>query len=173
MNDQLADRPEHCDEVDADILGLSPCPLSLNPDEETVADYLRLVTRYEAELERLAAGYAAMRRRIEGKLRGLEFLRGAEVRAATARLIAGKKQKSFATVYGSAGFRTLPQRLVVTDESAVLEPFVRTVTKTVQEIDRAKLTEHYRVTGEVPAGCDVKPAQESFYTKTIQPNHCE
>lgn len=169
MSEQVTQQPELVEEVDCDLLSLHPCPLSLTPDEQAVTDYLRLVARYEAERERIQAGAAALLRRVESKLRSLEFLRGSEVRAATARLIAGKKTKSFATVYGTAGFRRLPERLAVVDEDAILAPFIRTETKTVQSIDRAALTEHYKATGEIPAGCDVKPAEEVFYAKPTPP----
>lgn len=167
--EDLPQRPEHAEEVDCDLLSLPPCPVAIGEDERLVNEYLALQARYESNIARIRAGADAMIRREESKLRSLEYMRGSEVRAATARLISGKKQKSVQTVYGTAGYRRIPERLAVVDEAAVPSEFRKVETKTVESIDRIALTKRYKESGEVPAGCDVKPAEEAFYTKPITP----
>ena len=165
--DEQTQQPEHAEEVDCDLLSLPPCPVAIGADERLVNEYLALQARYESNIARIRAGADAMIRREESKLRSLEYLRCSEVRAATARLIAGKRQRSVATVYGTAGFRKVPERLTVVDEAAIPHEFHRE--KTVVEIDRAALAAVWKETGEIPLGCEIKPGGDSFYTKPIAP----
>ena len=79
------------------------------------------------------------------------------------------RKKSISLPAGVVGFRSQSSKLVVDDESAVLDwarksqPDLIVVT---ERLSKTALNEHFESTGELPdAGVHVEPARESFYIK--------
>lgn len=80
--------------------------------------------------------------------------------------LAGKKQRSIATVFGRISFRKVPAKLKVVDEQEALRWAKEFVPKAV------KTTEHFLVSEVpsslvvVPDGCELLPESESFRVDT-------
>lgn len=144
-----------------------------DPDDEEVAllhKYVRLTAMYENEIERAKKQAAAIIRGLENKVRGLEYVYAAAAQSVTRRLIAGGKTKSVKTPWGTAGFRTRPASVTITDpetlvEQAQLSPELRDLVKTKVEPSRSAVVEYFKTTGAIPPGCEFVPAAETFYVR--------
>jgi hypothetical protein len=80
------------------------------------------------------------------------------------------KKKSRDVGYGTYGRRTIPERLRVVDEAALLAyalehapAMVRSVVK--NDVPHANLRQHFAATGELPPGVEMEPAREEPFAK--------
>lgn len=171
--------PETPDVFDPDDLAairreldtIDPGPLATTQDEADLNRYVRRIMALRSERERIAAATRSMLAAIDSKIEGTEFVYRARAEDIARRMLASQrgKSKSVKTPFGTAAFRTVPAKLVVTDELALLADaggnvglagVVETVTTT--RVDRAKLAEYFEATGELPAGVTIEPPRESF-----------
>lgn len=138
--------------------------------------YLRKLANLDAEKERIEAQAALMLRQLESDRNSLvsryqsqfENLVRTELEAAKG------KRKSVVFFNGTAGFRTVPPRLVVSSE-ADLQTTARAVlpsaftTETVEKFDkaafRAHATAHFEATGEVLPGLERTEERQEFTLK--------
>jgi phage host-nuclease inhibitor protein Gam len=88
-------------------------------------------------------------------------------------LLTGKR-KSREFVHGKIGWRSKPERLEVTDKDALTAWLaVQTPERGLYRVEfkpeMRALQELLRTTGEVPPGCEVKPAEESLTVEALAP----
>jgi hypothetical protein len=79
-------------------------------------------------------------------------------------------KKSMTLLSGTVSVRTVPETFFIADEDKFLEWALEHLPealkeKTMTSIDKKKVEEYFKKTGEVPAGCDTKPAEERVYVK--------
>lgn len=127
------------------------------------------LTRHEnaeaAEIQRIRARYATPKQRIKERISALEGLLGVVAEG----LDYGKK-KSRIVGNGTVGFRTTPERVAVTDSTALLAwaaanapTLIKVETK--QSVPQAAVKDHLTSTGELPEGCELIPsAQKLVYS---------
>jgi hypothetical protein len=78
------------------------------------------------------------------------------------------RRKSVLLLSGTVGFRATGAKLVVDNQSAVLQwakRCCRSAVVTVQRLSRSELTRYFAATGELPEGAHLQPAGEKFYLK--------
>ena len=148
--------------------------LDIAPSERHRALYRLLCVRgrYEDGLERLKINCAAMITQAESKLRGFDWMFTQEMSNLTRILLSEKKAKSIKTPFGTVGFRTQPEAVVVEDEYQLMDavandklPRSLVTEKTTRSISKIAVQEFFVHTGEVPVGCVIKPEMEKFYVK--------
>ena len=128
------------------------------------------IARRADELERVKRECAALIRQAESELRSAEWVLLPRLRTIAAVLLEGSKRKSIQTPYGKAGFRRTPERLVLIDEEALFAawseqqvPGDLISVETRHKFHASALQEHYKQTGEVLPGCEVRGSEETFY----------
>jgi hypothetical protein len=167
MSDEILDIEK---DDEADVAAVVPPQFEVR-DESTANWLVRRVVECRAYAERCAAWAEAERRRAERDEEFLLFRFGGQLAEFARQQIAaaGGRRKSITLPAGTAGFRTLPARVVVDDEAAALArakqhtPHLVTV---VERLSRSGLIDHVKQTGEMPPrGVHTEPAREGFYVK--------
>lgn len=130
---------------------------------QIIAKYLRVRQRIVSEIESAKEWFELFKSRQQSRLRALDYVCGEQVQRDTIAALQGVKTKSLSTPWGVVGFRKSPAKIVVLDEQAVManDKFVRVK----QELNKAALNEYFKITGDVPDGCDVEPEHEQFYVR--------
>jgi hypothetical protein len=84
--------------------------------------YLRKLANLEAEQRRIQQQAAAIVKQLEGDAERLRYLYEGELAEYVQQKLtaAGSRRKSVHFLQGTAGFRTVPARLIVTDERAAI-----------------------------------------------------
>ena len=144
-----------------------------DPDDEEVRvlhKYIRLTSMYENEIERAKKQAAAIIRGLENKVKGLEYVYASMAQSVTRRLIGNGKTKNVKTPWGTAGFRSRPASVTISDpetlvEQAQLAPELRCLVRTKVEPSKSAINEYFKTTGAIPPGCEVIPAGETFYVR--------
>jgi len=110
---------------------------------------------------------AAMLRDVENDRRYLDWRFGEALQGwAQQNLPPGKKSLKLLT--GTLAFRTSPERLEVVDEATAIKwafDNCQAAYKMVEALDKKALTAHFKASGELPPGCELKPATENFSVK--------
>jgi phage host-nuclease inhibitor protein Gam len=149
------------EEVQRETAALDVGNFAHSEAERDLHRYLRRRGQLEAEKTHIKDQVAAMLRGIESKIAALDWVFGPSAEATVRQLLGDGKAKSVKTPFGTAGFRTVPAGLVVTDESKLPDDAFRTV----RQVDKAGIVAKFKETGEVVAGCEIKPAEERFFVK--------
>jgi hypothetical protein len=152
---------EHVAAIRAQVESADPGPMAQDDDTRTFYRYLRIRAQAVAELTTLKDQMAAMVRSAESRVKSLDYVYSEFAARVTAAKLAGGKSKSLKTPFGTVGYRTKNAALVVVDASAVPDEFKSL--KTEEVLSKAKLNEHFKLSGEVPPGCDVAPVTDKFY----------
>jgi phage host-nuclease inhibitor protein Gam len=89
-------------------------------------------------------------------------------------LLGGGKKKSRTLLHGTIGWRSSQERIVVTDPQAleawlVTQPVERGLFRQTIAPDLKALQALFQASGEVPPGCDTKPAADELYVKADAP----
>lgn len=138
--------------------------------------YLRKLANLEAEKERIEAQAALMLRQLESDRNSLVSRYESQFQnLVRTEMEAGKgKRKSVVFFNGTAGFRTVAPRLVVSSETD-LQTTARAVlpsaftTETVEKFDRAAFrahaAAHFEATGEVLTGMERTEEKQEFTVK--------
>ena len=171
--EQLEAKAEHdaiAAQLQEEYARLEADAMADTPEKQALFKYVRLRNRYAAELTRVKDQMAAMARSLESKLDGLDYMLKSVAENTARQLIAGGKSKSLKTPYGTVGFRTKPMGLNVVDDAAVILARAEgklpdDVVKTKVEVSKSALNDHFKASGEVPPGCEVIEASETFYVK--------
>ncbi len=158
--------------IDADAIRAEVAAMDIegygqSDDERTLARYLRRLAQIADERARVKEWCERRLASLESQERGIEYVYGALARDITRRMLAGGKKKSIATPWGTAGFRTQAARLVIAEPEKLLlleaehPEWVKVEKKPVH----AAVNEYFKTTGDIPAGCEITPEQEKFFTK--------
>lgn len=118
---------------------------------------------FTAEMTSLAARFKRLTAPVDAKVKALED--GLYTLAKQVPFPKGSRSRKVAA--GSYGLRTKPSGLTATDEPAVIAwaraHLPAAVTRTEKTtVAAAALTKHFRDTGEVPEGCEVRPESETL-----------
>ena len=134
--------------------------------EEQAAWVLSKHAAINAKRDLLKKQFDAMNAEIDANERFLEWRFGKQLEGwARQNLPSGKKSVKLLT--GTLAFRKVSESLEVVDEAALMSwaqgdcPEAYKV-KMVETIDKKVVKEHWKKTGEIPPGCDIKPESESF-----------
>lgn len=165
------------------LLGVDPLALPLPDDSdpatwpvERASRVLRLIAQLRHDQAMECGAYVAEVQRL-GELQCAADVRYrdgiARFEAMLARWFDANRpasKKSWALPGGTVGTRLQPARVEVQDVPAAVlwasQYLPDAVVRPDPRVAVAALTAHMRTTGEVPAGCEVVPATETFYTKT-------
>ena len=127
--------------------------------------FIRLMARYEAEMDLLKAQHEKRLAAVESKIRTLKWRHETWASEYTARLLEGGKGKSIKRPWGTVGFRASSARVTVEDVQAFLLQAPESMVRLKREPDMKAIQEAFKTTGEVPAGCDVQPGGDVFYVR--------
>jgi hypothetical protein len=160
------------DAIRAEVDAMEVADLPRDQDEATVLRYLRRRSQVQAEITHIKDQTQALLRSLESKLNGLDFVYTPIAQDFARRRITGKA-KSIKTPFGTVGFRTLPGGPFVSDETALIETALSAppdstmwgMVEMVPRVKRAAINEHFKQSGELFPGCDVKAAEEKFYVR--------
>jgi len=127
--------------------------------------------RLKAHIEAVTARAAEITQRQERRLNGLR-MRLEQYAVAHRESIVRGKVKSKVYLTGSIGFRATQERLEVTDKKALVAwletlPPGTSLVRTKVEPELKAIQAHFKATGEIPPGCDVKPAGESIHIEPV------
>lgn len=139
--------------------------------QEKLEWYLRKVGNLEAEKARVKAQAASILKGLDSDLASLQEHFGPQVEAFVMQELAsrGGKTKTLKTLQGNCAFRTVPSRLVISDEEAAMREAAEycpeaLVTKT--SLDRAAFIayaeKHASEDAEFVQGVEVVPERQSF-----------
>jgi hypothetical protein len=129
--------------------------------------YLRRLANIEAEQRRVQAQAAAIVRQLEGDAERLRYLYEAELEEFVRQKLStsGSRRKSVHFLQGTAGFRTVPAAIRVTDTLAAIDYATRHLSeavKTQQVLDTARYRKCVEETGELLPGVEMTPEHETF-----------
>lgn len=136
--------------------------------------FARINARYEAEETRVKDQLKAYLSEINAKRLRLWSVLGPGAEAVAKQLLAGQKTKSIKLAFGTAGFRTTPQKFEVEDEAAVIawaeEKGFFEMVKIKKELSKSAMNEAIKnadggTGGELPPSVKLVPAHEKFYLK--------
>jgi len=153
--------PELIEQMKAEAESLDVGDFAKDQEERNLHRYLRRRSQIEAERDRVKELTKAMIASMDSQIAALDYLFMKPAEDTARRLLDGKKVKSIKTPFGTVGFRTNPARLEIIDETKVPWEFV----KMSPSIEKAKLNEHFKNTGELPDGCKLTDAEEKFFVK--------
>lgn len=159
-NDELLTL-EEMEEMAAEVRSLDIGETPRSEEEAQLYRYLKARGRLSDEIERITASTDALVRRLNNRIKGLDHVFQASAAALVASMIEGRRSRSVATPFGTCGFRKLPTRVVVRDESALPEVFF----EMVRRRNDAAIRDHFKATGELPAGCEIAGGNDQFYVK--------
>ena len=74
-----------------------------------------------------------------------------------------KEKRSISLPHGKAYFRKQPFKVEVINEDKLIDNGFKRITTSV---DKKKLLEHFKSSGEIVDGCDIVKPDEKFYVKT-------
>ena len=141
--------------------------------------YLRKLANIEAEQRRVQAQAAAIVRQLEADAERLRYLYEAELEQFVREKLSTSgsrrnrrtgactdvRRKSVHFLQGTAGFRTVPASIRVTDSLAALDYATRHLPEAVRTqtvLDSARYRRLVEETGELLPGVEIVPAQEAF-----------
>jgi phage host-nuclease inhibitor protein Gam len=129
--------------------------------------YLRRLANLEAEKQRVQAQAAAIIKQLESDAERLRYLYDAELEEYVRQKLStsGSRRKSVHFLQGTAGWRTVPATVKVTDPLAALDYASRCLpeaVRTQQVLDTARYRQVVEETGELLPGVEVTQAQEVF-----------
>jgi phage host-nuclease inhibitor protein Gam len=155
------------------IESLQSADWSMRRIAECEAEAAAIDTQFEAAVARLVARRDALKSKAE---RGATYFRNrvaeyAERERAT--LLHGRR-KSRDLLHGRIGWRSKAERLEVVDKDALVawlsaQPVESGLYRVKVEPELRALQERFKATGEIPPGCDVKPAEETIAVEAIAP----
>lgn len=175
------DRPElstvslpvaHTGDAEVDLEVLKSVPKEFCIDSQERANWLvRKIVAARDYSERVRTWSEQEQRRAAREEQTLMFLFGRQIET-WARAEIGKsngRRKSMNLPAGSIGFRTLAPRLVIDDESVVLDWAKRNLPDAVvvtEKLSRSVIKEHAEKVGEIPdSGVHNEAASERFYIR--------
>lgn len=147
-------------EIDPDdraiILGEVDARFSVR-DEKSAAWVVRKIIEERTHRQRVADWYEAETRRSERREQFLLYRFGSELSNWTRRQLEqhNGKRRSIHLPSGVVGFRTEPNRIVVTDERKLLDwcqKHLRSAVKVVESVLKSEISAHLKQTGECPDG---------------------
>ncbi len=167
--DEIFQDYEH-DEIKREVESTDPGTLPLTEDEKLLYRVLRRRGNILAEIERIKTCSAAMIAQLESKLNGIEYVYGPAIESITRHMLAGRKERSIKTAFGVVGFRKVPENIDITDENALKDAIEKgyqpkDMVKLVVSIVKSAVVSHFKKTGEIPPGCEVKAEMDKFYIK--------
>lgn len=157
------------DEVDAEIDRTVPQTFTVN-SPETAAWLVRRIVAARKYAEKVKLWAELELRRAAREEQRLSFLYGAQLRdwaEAEVRKLRGRRQ-SIVLPGGVVGFRSVPIRLAVKDETLAMRWARRSCPAAVvvsERLVKTPLNEHFAKTGEVPEGVEVIPPHVDFYVR--------
>lgn len=184
MNDQqtqLEDTPvtemgpmeAYCDEVTAELDADELEYHASSDEEKRVFRYVRHRLRIDDEMDRLKAQYESMVRDLKGKASALEYMHGAAVRVTVEkelgrRSTAKKPCRSWKTLFGTVGLRSVGGGLAIVNEDLLLaEAKKRRDLLACIKVEytplKSELTKFMESSGEVPPGCQLTDKEDKFY----------
>jgi hypothetical protein len=168
---------------DPDELPVHPLEVGELPPEELVALANTLLRERHDRVATMKEDEAAMRMELQRVREGWGMQIGLHEDAiakleATLQAIAGRLdfhgKKSRSLPEGRIGYRTVPAKLDVVDEATVVE-WVRSTVPSISlhtilipqepKLSKRGLLAYFRMTGELPAGCEPIPEEERFYVQ--------
>ncbi|HMP08366.1 MAG TPA: host-nuclease inhibitor Gam family protein, partial [Lacipirellulaceae bacterium] len=131
--------------------------------------FVRMVKSIDDEEARVDEMYSRIKADLARKRDGLQWTLGNFAEDYVRRRLTGKS-RSIKTMWGVAGFRRKPAILAVVDADAVLAACDRgelppDCIRIKREVAKAALDAVYERLGEIPPGCEVRPASDKFYVK--------
>ena len=154
---------------DAELAALVPERFSVK--DESSADWLvRKVVEADAHIRRVKEQSEREIRRTERERDFLLLRFGGDLQRWVKKQLQKDKgrRKSVLFLSGTAGFRRLAAKLVVEDETIVVQwakKHCRKAVVVVERVSKTVLNEHLESTGELADGARLEPAHERFYIK--------
>lgn len=159
------------DEIRAEVESIDVGEVASDEEERSVQRYLKARFLAEAEVTRLKDQMSAMIRQLESRIRGLDYVfKPLAQKVASARVT--EKKRSVKLHYGTIGFRKGQPIVTVTDAALLIETAKTTPgmekcwrqqPPPPPEVVKKELNTYIKATGDVPKGCVVEPAKDSFY----------
>jgi hypothetical protein len=150
------------EEIEREIADTDPGQMAQSEDERELHRILRFRARVVAERVRVAEQTEAMLRELDNRIKGIDYRYSDLLASLTRKLLTGKA-RSVKTPYGTVGFRATQPTVIVDNSCKLPAEFWRQPETPPLSIDKAKINEHFKSTGEVPAGCHVEPGGEKFH----------
>lgn len=138
--------------------------------------YLAVLGNCDAAEERLREQYNRMRAAIDARRKALEWRFGSAFRAQVEADLAAQKgkKKSVSYLTGNAGFRKTRGRLIFKDGEALKVWCAENLPDGLKlELSKTAISEHIKVTGEVPPGAEWEPESDKFYPAVERPELTE
>lgn len=140
-------------------------------DMATLCKYLRHRQRLESEAERIKEQMQAMLKTLKSRLDGLDYVYMPIVAPIVSKMLASQKSKSIKTPWGTAGYRTVPDGLNITDEARLIvqadvQPELKhLIVCPPRYISKSELNQYVKKTGDLPDGVETVAAHEKFFVK--------
>lgn len=160
--------------LDWRIRSLSELEWALSRLADTEAEAQETDALAEEWRKRLAQRLAEIKRPLDRKAEFWRMHIQAFAEAHRGELLRDKKKKSRTFIAGTVGWRSKPERLVVTDPAALEEWLLKTdaeagLYRVKVEPEKKALSDLFKRTGEIPPGCDIEPASESIHIDPVSP----
>ena len=157
------------EEIRAELHGVDIGDFAAGDIEADVFRFLRRRAQIEGEIARIQAYCDGMIRSLEGRLKGLDYLYLGMAKEYAKSRLAGKS-KTVKTPFAVLAFRTVPARVDVVNPQELIDAAAAkldymSLIRVKEEVSRSAVAEYFKSTGELPPGCDLKPASESFSIK--------
>lgn len=161
MEQERDDGPDVMAELEAE---LNAAPLARLPGTALVqADKICvLLSRVEQERAALVAWMDTVKTRVAWLDEHAEQVREAFLRPVLESLSAESGKKTIPLPHGTAKLRAVAPALRVEDEAAVMAAGFARTPEPRPVVDKTKLNEHFKATGEIPPGCVVVEAHNSI-----------
>jgi hypothetical protein len=160
------------EQIRSEIAAVDIGNLAKDEDEAILLRYLRRRSQVQAEITHIAEQTKALLRTLENRVKALDYVYLGQVEAIARKKITGKV-KSLKTPFGVVGFRSNPGGIFVEDEAKLIEEAtlapddspLKKMYELSPKVKRAEVTAHFKASGEIPPGCNVKDSEERFYVK--------
>lgn len=156
--------PLDMEEVIAEFEAIDPGPGVHEDHVAKLHRYIRMRLSIEAEIERVRRQTKAIIARLEKKLDAIQSAYEPSCREITRRMLKRDK-KSVSTPWGTAGFRAVPPAVEIVDPGVFLMDAPEELVRVKREPNKVAVNERFKATGEIPPGCEVRPAGETFYVR--------
>ena len=138
-------------------------------DEARVLRYVRARNKLAGEIEFVKQATKELLGRLENRLKALDFRHESFAAEYARRQLDGKKVRSIKTPFGTIGFRTTPLGIDVQDVAAFLQAMessplsAQMLRVKPPEPNKAALLEHFKSSGDLLPGCELREKSEKFY----------
>ena len=154
---------------EADLAAMVPERFAVR--DRAAAEWLvRKLVESDAHIARVKEQAVREVRRTERERDFLRLRFGGELEAWTRTELAQRKgrSKSVLLLAGTVGFRACAPKLAIQQDDRLLawaKRYCKAAVVVVERVSKTALNQHFKTTGDLPAGTRLEPARETFYVK--------